>query len=81
MVRAESITAQLQHSRLQFVALSVVAHPRGEAREDGEHLGAEGVVGAEGRFAEAELVVQSGPLSARRGGPDSHHTWRSPRER
>ena len=60
VVRAESITAQLQHSRLQFVALSVVAHPRGEAREDGEHLGAEGVVGAEGSLAEAELVVQQG---------------------
>ena len=60
VVRAESITAQLEHSRLQFVALRVVAHPSGEAREDGEHLGAEGVVGAEGRFAEAELVVQQG---------------------
>ena len=60
MVRAESITTQLEHSRLQFVALSVVAHPSREPREDGEHLGAEGVVGAEGRFAEAELVVEEG---------------------
>ena len=60
VVRAESVTAQLQHSRLQFIALRVVAHPGGEAREDGEHLGAEGVVGAEGRFAEAELVVEQG---------------------
>ena len=59
-MRAESITTQLQHPRLQFVALRVVSHPRGEAREDGEHLGAEGVVGAEGRFAEAELVVEQG---------------------
>ena len=60
MMRAESITAQLQHPRLQLVALRVIAHPGGEAREDGEHLGAEGVVGAEGRFAEAELVVEQG---------------------
>ena len=60
VVRAESVTAQLEHSRLQFVALRVVAHPSGEPREDGEHLGAEGVVGAEGRFAEAELVVEEG---------------------
>ena len=59
-MRAESVTAQLEHSRLQFVALRVVAHPGGEAREDGEHLGAEGVVGAEGSLAEAELVVQQG---------------------
>ena len=60
VVRAQSVTAQLQHPRLQFIALRIVAHPCGEAREDGEHLGAEGVVGAEGRFAEAELVVQQG---------------------
>ena len=59
-MRAESVTAQLEHSRLQFVALSVVAHPSREPREDGEHLGAEGVVGAEGSLAEAELVVQQG---------------------
>ena len=60
VVRAESVTAQLEHSRLQLIALRVVAHPSGEAREDGEHLGAEGVVGAEGCLAEAELVVQQG---------------------
>jgi len=60
MVRAESVTAELQHPRLQLIALRVVAHPGGEAREDGEHLGAEGVVGAEGSLAEAELVVEEG---------------------
>ena len=60
MVRAESVTAQLEHSRLQLIALRIIAHPSGEPREDGEHLGAEGVVGAEGSLAEAELVVQQG---------------------
>ena len=60
VVRAESVTAQLQHPRLQLIALRVVAHPGGEPREDGEHLGAEGVVGAEGSLAEAQLIVQQG---------------------
>ena len=60
VVRAESVTAQLQHPRLQFVALRIIAHPGGKPREDGEHLGAEGVVGAEGSLAEAELVVEEG---------------------
>ena len=60
VVRAESVTAQLEHPRLQFVALRIIAHAGGEAREDGEHLGAEGVVGAEGSLAEAELVVEEG---------------------